>query len=250
MRVSFVVPTFNQAAWLPHAVDSCRNQTHKDIEIVIIDDCSTDTTNQYIEWLVRQKDTRIVYKRNSENKGRSYSRNIGNQISTGEIICVLDSDDLAVNQRAEWTIRKMKKCQVCYGSAVFMDAIGIQLKEKIAGPINTERILKPIDMKKVEESIEKGERFDLRELGIVHSSMAYTRDIALKYPYSEGKIADLGLDDWEMQIRMLKDGVKFDYLPDIICAYRQHGRAITNTRDPKAVIRMKAEILNNGVTCK
>lgn len=246
-KVSFVIPSFNHAAFLPHAVDSCRNQSEKDIEIVIIDDCSTDTTDQYITWLLKQGDTRIVYKRNEKNMGRSYSRNLGNKISTGGIICVNDSDDLSVSQRAEWTIKKLKKTSVCYGSAVFMDAIGIQLSEKSAGPIDKERILRPLDLTKLEEDIEKGNPIDLKELGIVHSTMGMHREIALKYPYANGKISDLGLDDWDMQIRMLKDGVSFDFLPDTLCAYRQHAAAITNTRNPKEVIRMKAEILA-GVT--
>ena len=247
-KVSFIIPSFNHAAFLPHAVDSCRNQSEKDIEIVIVDDASTDTTDQYINWLLKQGDARIVYKRNEKNMGRSYSRNLGNKISTGEIICVLDSDDLAVNQRAEWTIKRLKKASVCYGSAVFMDAIGIQLSEKSAGPINKERLLKPIDLKQLELDIEKGNPIDLKEIGIVHSTMGFRRDIALKYPYAEGKISDLGLDDWNQQIQMFKDGVDIDFLPDVLCAYRQHGQTITNTRNPKEVIRMKAEILA-GVAC-
>jgi len=249
MRVSFVIPTFNHAAFLPHAVDSIRNQTHKDVECVIIDDCSTDTTNQYIEWLLKQGDPRIVYHRNEKNMGRSYSRNFGNKISTGDIICVNDSDDLSVNQRAEWTIKKLKKASVCHGSAVFMDAIGIQLTEKIAGPINKERLLTPIDMTKLEEDLEKGNPIDLKEIGIVHSTMGFRRDIALKYPYADGKISDLGLDDWNQQIQMLKDGIDIDFLPDVLCAYRMHGQGISNTRNPKDVIRMKSEVLA-GVYCK
>lgn len=249
MRVSFIIPSFNHAAFLPHAVDSCRNQSHKDIEVIIIDDCSTDTTDQYINWLLKQGDTRIVYKRNEKNMGRSFSRNLGTKISTGDIICINDSDDLSVNQRAEWTIKKLKKTSVCYGSAVFMDAIGIQLTEKTAGPINKERLLKPIDMTKLEQDIEKGNTFDLREIGIVHSTMGLHREIALKYPYADGKISDLGLDDWHVQTRMLRDGVSFDFIPDVLCAYRQHGQAITNTRNPIEVIKMKADILN-GVMCE
>ena len=247
MKVSFIIPTFNHAAWLPHAVKSCQEQTHKDVEIIIIDDCSTDTTNQYMDWLLKRGDTRITYKRNEKNMGRSYSRNLGNKISTGGIICPLDSDDLAINQRAEWTIKKLTRCQVCYGSAVFMDAIGTQIKEAHAKPINKD-ILKPLDMAVWQENLEDG-RIDRREIGIVHSSMGYLRDIALKYPYAEGKVADLGLDDWEQQIRMIKDGVVFDFIPDLICAYRMHGTGITNTRDAKEVIKMKSEILG-GVECR
>jgi len=247
MKVSFIIPSFNLAAWLPHSVDSIRNQTHKDIECVIIDDCSTDTTERYIDWLLKQGDSRIVYKRNEKNMGRSYCRNLGTKISTGDIICINDSDDLSVNQRAEWTIKKLKKTKVCYGAAVFMDAIGIQLREMSAEPIDRERLLKPIDMKKLEADIEKGNPIDLKQVGIVHSTLGMVREIALKYPYAEGKIADLGIDDWAMQINMLKDNVPMDFIPDVLCAYRIHEGGVSNTRNPKEVMKMKAEILA-GVT--
>lgn len=245
MKVSFVIPTFNHAAWLPHAVKSCQEQTHKDIEIVIIDDFSTDTTNQYIDWLLKQGDTRIVYKRNEKNMGRSYCRNLGNKISIGEITCVLDSDDVAAPDRAILTMKKLTKCQVCYGSATAMNAIGLSLGEITARPLNVPASLTPITNWR--DDLEKG-IVELRENGIVHSTMGYLRDIALKYPYAEGNISDLGIDDWDQQIRMMRDGVIFDYIPDSICAYRRHGEGISQTRDPIEVMKLKASILE-GVKC-
>lgn len=230
-KVSIVIPTYNSAAWLPHAVKSAQEQTYKDIEIVIVDDCSTDTTDQYIKWLLNQGDKRIAYYRNDKNLGRSATRNRGNQMAIGDVLCVLDADDLMMQTRVEWTLKKMKSCGVCYGGAVVMDALGNALNEIPGKPVNFEEAVKT------------------KQNGIVHSSLAYTKELALKYPYADGKISDLGLDDWHQQIRMLADGVKFDYIPDTICAYRVHGQAITKTRDPKAVEAVKDEVLE-GLKCK
>jgi len=230
-KVSFVVPSFNCAAFLPHAVKSVQEQTIKDWELVIVDDCSTDTTDQYINWLLKQGDKRIVYHRNGKNMGRSESRNIGNKLATGDIICVLDADDLAIATRAEWTLKKMKTCQVIYGSAVVMDALGNAHSEIIAKPIDFATCVKN------------------KTNGIVHSTLAYTKELGIKYPYESGKIADLGIDDWHLVLRMLADGIKFDYIPDVICCYRITEGQITNTRDPKAVEAAKNEILE-GMKCK
>lgn len=230
-KVSFVIPSFNCAVFLPHAVKSCLEQTHKEIEVIIVDDASTDTTGQYLDWLAKQGDKRIRIIHNSKNMGRSESRNIGNYAATGDILLVLDADDLAVSTRAEWTLKKMKTCQVCYGAAVAMDVLGNALNEIPAKPISKEDCLKT------------------KVNGIVHSSMAYTKEIAMKYPYKVGKIADLGIDDWEAQIRMIMDGVKFDFIPDVICAYRVHGAAITQTRNADEVAKLKDEILE-GFKCK
>lgn len=230
-KISFIIPSFNCAAWLPHAVKSCQMQTIKDIEIVIVNDFSTDSTNEYLSWLYKQDDKRIKIINNHKNLGRSESRNIGNRTATGDIICVLDSDDLAMENRAELTLKKMKTCQVCHGSAVMMDALGNSIREQIANPIELEKCLK-----------EKVTR-------IVHSTMAYTKDIAIKYPYETGAIANLGIDDWAQQMKMLIDGVKFGYIPDVVSAYRMLGNSVTNTRDPKLVEAEKNNILE-GFKCK
>lgn len=229
-KISFILPSYNNVAWLPHAVKSCQDQTVKDIEIIIVNDASTDTTDQYLDWLSKQGDKRIKIIHNAKNMGRSESRNIGNNAAKSPIIAVLDSDDLAVLTRAEWTLKKMKNCQVCYGGAVVMDALGNVLNEINAGPIDKETCLKT------------------KQNGIVHSSMAYTKEIAIKYPYKAGKIAELGIDDYEMQTRMIVDGVSFDFIPEVICAYRVHGNGVTQTRDEAEVLKAKNEILE-GLKC-
>lgn len=222
---SIVIPSYNTAAFLPHAVKSCQDQTYKNIEIIIVNDYSTDSTKVYLDWLAKQGDTRIKIVHNEKNMGRSESRNIGNRAAKGEVIFVLDADDLMVAERVEWTLKKMKNCQVVYGSAVVMDVLGNALNELNARPIIKEDCLKT------------------KQNGIVHSSMAYTKEIALKYPYKGGKISDLGLDDYEAEIRMICDGVKFDHIDDVICAYRVHSNAVTQTRDMNEVNKAKDDIL-------
>lgn len=232
MKFSYVIPSFNTAAWLPHAVKSIQDQTYKDIEIIVVDDCSTDSTPEYLKWLEAQGDKRIKIIRNEKNLGRSATRNIGNKAATGAWICVNDSDDLSVKTRTDWTLKKIQRtgAEVVYGSAVAMDALGNALHE-----INA----RPLDIK---NALEK------RQNGIVHSTMAYKKELADKYPYSEGDICRLGLDDYEMQVRMMVDGVKFECIPDVIAAYRVLETAITSKRDPKEVEACKDKILE-GVKC-
>lgn len=225
MKASYVIPNYNTAAWLPHAVRSCLDQTHKDIEVVVVDDCSTDSSKEYLEWIKKQdKRVKVIY--NEVNKGRSASRNIGNNAATGDVIFVCDSDDLAVLNRTELTLKKIKAgFQMVYGSAVVMDALGNALHEISA---------KPLDIK---------EAFTKMENGLVHSSVAYTKEIALKYPYEGGDICRLGLDDYHQQVRMMKDGVKMGFIPDVICAYRVLESGITSQRNPQEVLDLKKKIM-------
>lgn len=227
MKISFVIPSYNSAAWLSQAVQSVLEQTHKDIECVVVDDASTDSTPDYLAWQVKA-DTRVKAIRNEKNLGRSASRNIGNTISTGDVICVLDADDLALPRRAAIVVDKFSKgAQFLYGSAVQMDAIGRSLGEIPADSFNLEKAI---------------ERTDNR---IVHSTVAYTPEIAKRFPYREGEAARLGVDDWQQQIDIASSGVKFDFVSNVLSAYRVLESGVSHTRNKDEVKAYKAKILES-----
>ncbi len=89
LRVSVIIPTHNRAKVLPRAVDSALKQDYENIEIIVVDDASTDETPQKIEDY--EKD--IEYIRFEQNRGANAARNAGIRYSTGDIISFLDSDD-------------------------------------------------------------------------------------------------------------------------------------------------------------
>lgn len=88
-RVSVIIPTLNYGHFLLHAIESVLSQTVKDLEIVVVDDGSTDRTFE----LVRPYENTIKYIY-QENKGLSAARNTGIANSTGEFIQFLDADDM------------------------------------------------------------------------------------------------------------------------------------------------------------
>jgi len=87
---SIVIPTYNRAEYINKAVQSLLSQTFSDFEIIIIDDASTDDTEDIIQ---SYDDKRIVYIKNAANKERCISRNRGIEKANGKYICFLDSDD-------------------------------------------------------------------------------------------------------------------------------------------------------------
>jgi glycosyltransferase involved in cell wall biosynthesis len=88
--VSVILPTYNRASMLPRAISSALNQNYSNIELIVIDDCSSDET----ETVVRSfEDPRIIYERLEKNSGGSAARNFGIEISLGEFIAFLDDDD-------------------------------------------------------------------------------------------------------------------------------------------------------------
>ena len=91
-QVSIILPVYKVEKYLRQCLDSIVSQTFKDIEIVIINDCSPDNSLQIIKEY-QQKDSRIVLLNLPENKGLSNARNEGMRIATSKYIVFVDSDD-------------------------------------------------------------------------------------------------------------------------------------------------------------
>lgn len=85
--VSVIIPTYNRAKYLERAITSAQNQIYKNIEIIVIDDGSTDNTAEIIK---QYNNVQYYYK---ENGRQASARNAGLKIAKGEFICTLDSDD-------------------------------------------------------------------------------------------------------------------------------------------------------------
>lgn len=90
--VSVIIPTFNRAYCIARAIDSALTQTYHDIEVVVVDDGSTDNTSELMHSLYA-KDKRVVYIPQA-NTGVAGARNTGLAAARGEFLALLDSDDI------------------------------------------------------------------------------------------------------------------------------------------------------------
>ncbi|MEK5524015.1 bifunctional glycosyltransferase/CDP-glycerol:glycerophosphate glycerophosphotransferase [Heyndrickxia sp. FSL W8-0423] len=96
-KVSIIIPIFNTEEFLTECLNSVVNQTYKDLEVILINDGSTDRSQEIIDEF-SNRDSRIISIHLSENKGVGYSRNVGVSKATGDYVYFLDSDDyLALN---------------------------------------------------------------------------------------------------------------------------------------------------------
>ena len=91
VKISIIIPVYNVEDYLKECLDSVISQTLKDIEIICIDDGSTDSSIGILK-TYRKKDFRIKIIK-QKNKGAAKSRNYAIQIAKGEFVCFLDSDD-------------------------------------------------------------------------------------------------------------------------------------------------------------
>jgi glycosyltransferase involved in cell wall biosynthesis len=121
--VSIVIPTYNRGAMLQEAVESCLNQTFSDVEVIIVDDGSTDGTDAMVAG--RREDSwargHIRYVR-QQNQGASSARNHGLSVAAGEYVQFLDSDDLLGASKIARQLEAMQdeanrnaSCCLCFG---------------------------------------------------------------------------------------------------------------------------------------
>ena len=99
IKVSVIMPVYNDELFIKETILSVLNQTHSNIELLIVDDCSSDKS---IEIIKSFNDKRIKLFKNIENKGAAYSRNLAIANATGDYVAFLDGDD-------RWHLDKVEK---------------------------------------------------------------------------------------------------------------------------------------------
>lgn len=104
--VSIIMPSYNTAQYIGESISSVFNQTYSNWELIIVDDCSTDNTDDIIPAI---KDKRIRYLKNEKNSGAAVSRNRALREAKGKWIAFLDSDDLWDKDKLEKQIKFMEE---------------------------------------------------------------------------------------------------------------------------------------------
>lgn len=112
--ISVVIPTYNRSATIVRSVRSVLAQTYDELEVIVVDDCSTDDTEEAVAGL---RDKRIRYHRQQHNGGACVARNTGIDLAHGELIAFQDSDDEWLPGKLEQQLAMLKQtgAEVCYG---------------------------------------------------------------------------------------------------------------------------------------
>lgn len=107
--ISVIIPTYNRANLISQTIESVLNQTYSDLEIIVVDDHSTDNTEDVVkDLLLIDKRIHFVKRPNGLIKGANSCRNFGFEISKGEFIKWIDSDDLLTEDTLERQLASLK----------------------------------------------------------------------------------------------------------------------------------------------
>ena len=131
--VSIIMPSYNTAEYIMDSITSVRNQTYKNWELLIVDDCSTDTTK---EIMAKINDPRIKIFYNERNSGAAVSRNRALREAKGQWIAFLDSDDLWMPDKLEKQIKFMEDNEYAFSYTNYeeINSNGDKTGIKVTGP--------------------------------------------------------------------------------------------------------------------
>lgn len=93
--ISIIMPLYNNEDYIEQCLEGIMNQNFQEFELIIVNDCSTDNSESKVQkFISKNPSLQYIYIKNKQNRGPSYSRNIGLQKATGDFVCFLDSDDI------------------------------------------------------------------------------------------------------------------------------------------------------------
>lgn len=132
--VSIIMPSYNTARYIADSINSVIKQTYENWELIIVDDCSNDNTDEIVNSFL--KDERIKYFKNERNSGAAISRNKALREAKGRWIAFLDSDDLWGPEKLEKQINFMKKNNYFFSYSYYqeIDEQGKNLGIEVHGP--------------------------------------------------------------------------------------------------------------------
>ena len=187
VKFSIVIPTYNRAVLIPHTLESVFRQVYRNFEIIVVDNCSTDNTEEVLKPLIESN--RIRYIRNDRNYERAYSRNVGFRNATGDYVTLLDSDDImypnCLADAADY-IQKNPGTRFFHCLYDFID-----------------EDYKPVSTPKA-PSIENPFRSLMEGNFISNIAVFYRREVVEKVMFDESPILT-GIEDYDFVIRVLAE---------------------------------------------
>ncbi len=215
-KVSIIIPVYNGEKYLKYAIDSALSQTYKNLEILVINDGSTDKTDK----IAKSYGDKIKYIK-KENGGVSSALNLGIKEMSGEYFSWLSHDDTYEPDKVEAEIDYLKKHKLLHKKAiVFSDYYLINSKGKIIA-----------ESRKDHEEIEKKPEYSLIKGHINGLSLLIPKQAFDDYGFFDTEM--VCVQDYEMWRKMAKT-YDFYHIPKLLVSTRYHAKQVSNT-SPKVV---------------
>jgi len=225
--VSVVIPTFNRAHLVQDAVRSAAGQTAAPMEIVVVDDGSTDNTEAVLDGMASRLPVPLVYVR-QENAGGNVARNRGVKAAQGAYVAFLDSDDV-------WHPEKLEKQLAALGTLPGAGAVYCGLREV---EVETGRVLS--DPKRAYPAGDLFARLLVSDVTAPTSTYLVKRSIMEAAGYFDETLE--ARQDWDMWIRVARQA-PIAVVPEALVDFRHHAGPRT-VSDPERELRAYRRIMD------
>jgi len=219
--VSVIIPCYNQANFLAEAVESIARQSFRELEIIIVNDGSTDNTSEIALSLVRRFTEYRILLIEQENQGLPAARNVGIERSSGKYILPLDADDKIDRDFLAKTVDILE--QQLNISIVYTDV------QEFGEEFN---IIPSIDW-----DFEK-----LCLMNYITATALFRREVWLENRGYKNEMKD-GYEDWEFWLNAAANGFKGKRLPLPLFFYRKRSASMVNTKSSDNDKQLKAKII-------
>ena len=228
-KVTVVITALNASLYLQYAINSILEQTFHELEVIFVNDGSTDDTNDIIK---SYSDPRIIIIDNKQNKGQSYSRNLAINIAKGRYIAIMDADDIAYPERIEEQFKYLEQHPDISFCASWADIINE--KGETLGTKKTETNPDILLMKLLFECPIIHPTVMLRKEDFIRDNLLYDE----KFRYAQ---------DYELWSRAL-DTLKIGIIPKSLLKLRFHNTKSVSVTHREEQIRYAKIISNNNLT--
>lgn len=214
--VSVILPVYNAEKHVAEAVQSILDQTYKNFELILIDDCSTDKS---FETLQSFKDPRIKLHRNEKNQKLIYTLNKAIQLSSGEYIARMDADDISLPTRLQQQVeylQKFKDVAVLGSQIQFIDENGVKKGKPLICVTDSARIKW---------------RFHFGNC-MNHPTVMFRKSIVDRSDFYDPEYVHA--EDYELWLRLSRK-YAFDNLPQVLLKYRVHSGSVSYQHSEKQV---------------
>ena len=209
--ISVIMSVYNGETYLKEAIESVRNQTFKNWELIVINDCSTDSTSEILAEFA-SRDERIKVHTNEVNLKLPTSLNKAISLSTGKYIARMDADDICLPDRLEKQYKFMEEnSDVALSSCRFMTVRnGVYMSGGAGGRCDFQALKAML----------------LVANPILHPGVIAKADVMKKFNYDTSLTCT---EDLELWTRMVMGNQKIQILPECLLIYRLHDKQITST---------------------
>lgn len=210
-KVSVLIPCHNSSNWINEAVTSICAQTHKDLEILIYNDGSTDGGEEIIQSLA-SADPRIIPLGESTNRGIVHALNTMLQKASGDYIARMDADDISLPQRLERQLKFLEEQKIDLSGTWFQE-FGGGIPRQVRWHTNPQALMAAM----------------LFQNTICHPTIMARREVFEEFQYrNEYNLAE----DYDIFVRALSK-FKLANMPEVLLRYRRHPQQATKARRSK-----------------